>query len=213
MRLGIAAAVAALLLALLIGGAVVAIQSPRLVEQVTGREAGAGGGLRVLDPVSIATGRLRVEVADELWQREVRALFPLTEEVAGLVRLHLRNPGFVEDGDPAWLRLALDLEAEVKGSSERFPGRAVLRTRLRFDRERRMVLLADAQLAEFSFSGAASGVVAPLKGVLARALATELRDFELLEIPEGGGWLQKTGAGLVADVIVEGGKVVVVLGR
>lgn len=170
--------------------------------------------VRVKSIGSIARGELRIEVPDNLWQPEVHTIFPITEDVAGFVTLELRNPRFIRDEDPQWLRLALELEARVvQGGNERFPGQAVLRTQLKYDPAQRAVLLNNAQLVEFTFTGEAGRMVAALQQALSDAVAEELKDFVVVEIPEGEGYWQKMGLSRLREITIEDRKVVAVLGN
>jgi len=199
---------------IVVGAAAYLFQSPRVIDAIVERDTPSKSGLRITDWGAIVKGQLRVEVPDEVWQKEVAALFPITEEVAGFVKLDLRDPRFVADADPTWLRMELGLTAQVLNvSNESFPGRAVLRTRLKLDPAGRAVLLDQAQLAEFSFTGEAGRMVSAIQGVLAEAFADELADFQVFEIPKDGGWLQQQSVNLLSDIAIERNKVVVVLGR
>lgn len=160
-------------------------------------------------------GELHYRLADAVWQREVAAIFPMTEDLGGAVKLHLRNPVFLPDPDPQRLRLSLETEAEVTLHREpqRFPGRAVIRTRLRYDPAQTAVLLAATELEEFTFTGEAASVAGALQPVLAEALAGEMEGFPVFTIPGQDGWWARQGVSLVRDVVVEHGQIVVILRR
>jgi hypothetical protein len=75
------------------------------------------------------------------------------------------------------------------------------------------VTLAEPELVDFSFSGEAAKYAAPLVPVLRLALPAEMDGFEVVRLPEKGGFWQQTGISLVRNVVVEDGKVAVVVGR
>jgi hypothetical protein len=169
-------------------------------------------------PLKPALFEMRYLVPDEMWQREVSAMFPITDDVSGVIKLDLANPKFVRDPDGRFLRIALDLVARVPASAggkpeDRYPGRAEVRTRLRYDPGSRRVTLAEPELVDFSFSGEAAKYAAPLVPVLRLALPAEMDGFEIVKLPEKGGFWQQTGISLVRNVVVEDGKVAVVVGR
>lgn len=160
---------------------------------------------------------IRYLVPDEMWQREVAALFPITDDVAGAIKLDLSHPRFVHDSDGRFLRLSLDLTARLPATSpgkpeETYPGRVEARTRLRYDPGSRRVTLAEPELVDFAFTGGAAKYAEPLVPVLKVALAAEMDGFEVVRLPEKGGFWQRTGISLVRDVIVEDGKVAIVVG-
>ncbi|MGH8017820.1 MAG: hypothetical protein ACREIA_05935 [Opitutaceae bacterium] len=201
-------------LGLLAGGAVLLLQSRFMLEKIAGAETGAKTGLRVVDWNSVFKGQLHVALPDEVWSGEVASGFPMTEDIVGFVKLHLSNPRFVADEDPAWLRVELDVEAEVMNERrERFPGRAVLRTQLDLDRASGAVVLSKTELVELAFTGEAGRLVGALQSVLAEAFAEEVAGYAVFEIPEGEGWVQERAIALLSDVTVDDNKVVVVLGR
>lgn len=148
-----------------------------------------------------------------LWHNELRALFPIEEDVAGFVKLVLSDPRVVPDGVPSWLRLNVAMEARVyQGGNERFPGHISVRTQLRYDRSAGRLVLQDPRLVEFAFAGAAGAVAGPLREVLAEALAAELEGFEVFKFSDGGPWLGENGAKYVKDVEVVNGGVTVIVG-
>jgi len=221
------------LLLLVIGGGLVAlnwgaekiaVEIKREVTRLAGPEAAAqvpsgwtlvseglsSGGTTV---ATVLKGEVRYQVPGVLWHNELRALFPIEEDVAGFVKLRLSNPQVVADSDPSWLRLNVTLEALVyRGGNERFPGHVSVRTQLRYERGAGRLVLENPTLVEFSFAGAAGAVASSLRDVLAEALAAELEGFEVFTFSQGGPWLEESGAKYVKDVVVANGGVVVVIG-
>jgi hypothetical protein len=202
-----------LTVALVVGGVVWFAQSAWLLNRITGSDTPAAEGLKIVDWGSVLEGKFRVEVPDELWQEEVAAMFPIDEDVAGFVKLQLRNPRFVPDADPSWLRLELDLVARVSSASnESFPGRAALRTQLKLDRGAKAVVLSGAELVEFTFTGEAGRLVGALQGVLAETFADQLTDFPVFDLPDDPKGIEKTVVDRISGVSVVDHKVVLELG-
>lgn len=171
------------------------------------------GGLKSLSFRSVTRGEVRYTVPDEMWRGEVAKMFPLTQNVVDVVKLHMSNPRWLIDPDPTWLRLRLDLDAQVTFSRvEHYPGHAEMRTQLRLDPVKRAVVLSKAELVDFKLTGDAAAVAMQLQKTLADALATEAEGYPVFDLPKKGPWLERTGAGFVRDVVVEGGKVTVVTG-
>lgn len=174
------------------------------------KEGLASGGTTI---ATLVRGEVRYQVPGVLWHNELRALFPIEEDVAGFVKLRLSNPTMVADGDPTWLRLNVTLEAVVyQGGNERFPGHVSVRTQLHYERGAGRLVLENPTLVEFTFAGAAGVVASSLRDVLAEALASELEDFEVFSFSQGGPWLEESGAKYVKDVEVANGGVVLVIG-
>lgn len=162
---------------------------------------------------SILKGDLRFQVPDALWQGEVRRMFPIEENISDLVSVSLTNPQFVPDTDPRWLRLHLNLNARMlDGEALQFPGRLAIRMQIKLIKNQQKVVLSQAQLVEFSFVGEAGAVAAGLRDVLAESIQSELEGFEVFQFPEGGGKWAESGKGMVKDVIVENGGIVVIAG-
>lgn len=162
---------------------------------------------------SILKGDLRFQIPDGLWQGEVRRMFPIEESISGLVSVSLTNPQFVADSDPQWLRLRLNLNATMlDGETLQFPGQLSIRFQIKLIKNRQTVVLSQAQLVEFSFAGEAGEVAAGLRDVLAESIQAELEGFEVFQFPEGGDWWMESGKGMVKDVIVENGGIVVIAG-
>lgn len=148
----------------------------------------------------------------DLLQREVSALFPISEGVEGLLKLVLSNPQFVPDPDGKYLRLKLDLSVTTVGTrAESYPGTAVVRTQLHFDRVTNQVTLVNAELAEFRFSGSAAQTADSLRPVLQSELAAEMNGYVVFKMPKNASWWMKSGVSFVQDVVVENGQVVVVM--
>lgn len=174
------------------------------------KEGLSSGGTTI---ATVLKGEVRYQVPGLLWHNELRALFPIEEDVAGFVKLRLSNPQVVPDGEPSWLRLNVALEARVyQGGNESFPGHVSVRTQLRYDRGAGRLVLDHPTLVEFTFAGAAGVVASSLRDVLAEALAAELEGFEVFTFAQGGPWLEESGAKYVKDVEVANGGVVVVIG-
>ncbi len=213
--LGPGSVLAALIVcALFVVGMVLLLQSRFVLDKIVGAETGAKTGLRIVDWGSVFKGQLRVQIPDEVWSGEVASSFPMTEDIVGFVKLHMSNPRFVADEDPAWLRVELDVEAELMNERrERFPGRAALRTQLALDPEGRAVVLKNAELAALTFTGEAGRLVGALQGVLAEAFAEEVAGYSVFEIPKGEGWLQERAIALLSGVAVDDNRVVIVLGK
>jgi hypothetical protein len=162
---------------------------------------------------SVLKGDLRFQIPDGLWQSEVRNMFPMEESISDLVAVSIRNPSFMRDADPKWLRLNLDLTARVlDGDPLQFPGRLTIRAQIKLLKDKQTVILSRAELAEFSFSGEASAVAEGLRDVLAESIQAELEGFEVFRFPEGGEWWMESGKGMVKDVVVENGGIVVIAG-
>jgi len=178
----------------------------------TAREALSGGTNTIK---GLIKGELRLRVPDELWQNEVRRVFPVTEAFTDYATVEIGNPQFIADADPAWLRVALDLTVTVtEGGTMTIPGRMVVRTQLRYDPETLRVLLDQAELAEFSFVGELASMADALRPVLEEVIASELADFEVLDLSEQKDLpFLRESAGYLKDVLVENHGVVVVIGR
>lgn len=150
----------------------------------------------------------------DLLQREVSALFPISEGLEGMLKLVLSNPQFVADTDGRYLKLKFDLAVTTVGTRpETYPGTAVVRTQLRFNRATNQVLLANAELSDFRFSGSAAATAETLRPVLQSELASELNGYVVFKMPKSASWWMKSGVSFVQDVVVENGQVVVVVGR
>jgi hypothetical protein len=150
----------------------------------------------------------------DLLQREVSALFPISEGVEGMLKLVLSNPQFVADADGRYLRVNFDLAVNTVGNPpESYPGKAAVRTQLRFSGATNQVALANAELAEFRFSGGAAQTAESLRPVLQSELATQLNGYVVFKLPKKASWWMRSGLSFVQDVVVENGQVVVVVGR
>jgi hypothetical protein len=156
---------------------------------------------------------LTYAIPTDLLQREVAAIFPITEGVEGMMKIVLSDPQFVRDADGTFLRLTVNLKAVMGGAAaEEYPGSAVVRTQLRFDPASSTVALRRAELAEFRFSGAAARVAESLRPIIESELASQMNGYVVFRAPQKADWWTKNGLSLVRDVVVENGQVVVVIG-
>jgi hypothetical protein len=155
---------------------------------------------------------LTYTIPTDLLQREVGALFPITEGIESMMQLVLSNPRFVSDADPHFLRLTVELRAVLAAPAQQYPGTAIVRTQLRFNPADSTVVLHNAQLAEFGFTGSAARIADSLRPVIESELATQMNGYVVFKMPKNAGWWMKNGLSLVRDVVVENGQVVVVIG-
>jgi hypothetical protein len=161
----------------------------------------------------LTAGEIRYTVPADLLQREVAALFPLTQGVENMLTIVLRDPRFVPDPDPAFLRVELALEAQLGGSRrETHQGRAGVRTQVRFDRATNSVVLTNGELAEFTFDGEAAPIAAKLRPVVEAVVTTGMKDYPVVKLPVEQGFWTRTGASLVRSVTIENHQVVVSAG-